>query len=1475
MTVSREKILYGSVNQLATDVDNFYGSVLNKSRQVSKIYGSLNGQAKLVYLNLGKIPSPGRVVFYTDTSYTTTDTAKINSQADVDLLCGNSSSYTISLDGKTITNTLIKEVYLPESATTTPTWFLRGCSKLDTLDIPYSITSIGHNFLQDCTSFNQALDLTFVTAIATYFLQGCRSYNQPINLPSLTSLGMHPLDGCTSFNKQITIPQITSIPTYFLTSCSSFNQTIDLSNVTTIGEGFLKGCTAYNKALSFATVTTIGDQFLYGCTNFNQPMTIPNTVQSIGTHFLYNCKNMISAITCNAPASIAESSNYTFSTADSSATSYTTGTSLGGRYSTEWITKFPTRTTDPYRKTGYAHDPRLLDIVLSEDTLGTVKVQYGVESWDMNGTYTSGNITLYGGTSANPTTQIDSYSNTGLNVYNHTGRTGNTRYYYRASATNNGNLTVETDNSIVTKPASMSVASLSREYESYNVYVNHFRLSIPANGNTYTQTLAYRVKASGDSDYGNWTTIDTYSSASSGTKDVDITLATNDTYSIQFRTTTTAGSTTTTYSESLFPTHQGPTNVQYTLSDFQTSVQDWLATFDGYSSNNWFISGQSQPRVTIPASTSGTTTDGATMFQYEAIIVSPDNGISHVINYSPSNMVYTFNKASLASTVANGDVQLDLVAKDSLNATNTFTKTGRYMTWATPTFVATASRANAIGQISLNMSGTYSGIQDSAINSGNDLNNITLEYRVLDYSGAVLRDWTTVQSADITINQLRAPVLNRSYSASFTAFSWSFTQSIRVQMRMSDHFYTSNIESISLNVWDNGKTVEPADYTVELWDWKTNTFVADLSQVMVDNLEITWELNDIEEVSFSIDLLEFENRCREMGVEPEDLLKPYVHDIRIRRNGEYIVGCQLVEASTKISNNPPVRIAIKGTGYLNLFKDQYILNEAWSGYTYAEIARKLVSAAQMPDPIIKNPTCDIDTSYWLAANGTISSSQNSHSGARCLMVNRSGTGWMTAGTQMKIDPDTNYKVDAWVKAQNGATVQVVERRFITEGSTQRVLHITTGTGNWQHIQLPSCWTQFKNGYIDFECNRTDSSTPFYVDDVYIYPITDETPLNNLNVSLGTDTASATQDNTREVNYELQNVKDALMDLVSMEDDNFDFEFMPDRTFNIYDRKGSDKLGLEITYPGNVDSMTISRSAANLTNKIIQIGSGIGDERLQVEIPNNVSRQLYGTRESVITNSNVSLESTLTDMAVANLYDSKDPANLPSVTIKDGSINPANVQTGDTVLITLEAENYLASTTGEYRIAKIRMSLDDNAVESMTLTLEKPTERPEKQMVRYIRDSMVKTTSDNSCIWEEIQGLMLVGNDYVNVAQGATVYGSTTWHASDQTGLNAVDGNINTWAQMQSDGTNRVAITIDLGDEYPLDYVKIWHYWPDGRKCIGEHLSVGTTLPDSTTGTADLEKVLIDFGASSIGHPETSDGHLSAWIQEHNVVWGGE
>ena len=173
----------------------------------------------------------------------------------------------------------------------------------------------------------------------------------------------------------------------------------------------------------------------------------------------------------------------------------------------------------------------------------------------------------------------------------------------------------------------------------------------------------------------------------------------------------------------------------------------------------------------------------------------------------------------------------------------------------------------------------------------------------------------------------------------------------------------------------------------------------------------------------------------------------------------------------------------------------------------------------------------------------------------------------------------------------------------------------------------------------------------------------------------------------------------------MENSHFEFNFSADRTFNCYSRIGSNKFDIEAVYPGNIHSMTITKSASNLANKILNIGSGIGDERLQVITSDNTSRATYGTRQSVVTRNNVSVKATLESQGRGDLADRKNPTNLPKVVIRDGSINPSNVQVGDSIIVKIENDDYLDSINGLYRVLRMQASIDAEMMENITLTLE--------------------------------------------------------------------------------------------------------------------------------------------------------------------------
>lgn len=502
---------------------------------------------------------------------------------------------------------------------------------------------------------------------------------------------------------------------------------------------------------------------------------------------------------------------------------------------------------------------------------------------------------------------------------------------------------------------------------------------------------------------------------------------------------------------------------------------------------------------------------------------------------------------------------------------------------------------------------------------------------------------------------------------------------------------------------DLNRKLQVVSYTIELWDWKTKQYVADISKILTSDLDIEWTLNDVESADFSIDLVQFRKMCDLMGVDPTEVLTPYVHDIRIRRNGEYILGAQVVETNVQINNNSPATIQIRCTGFLNLFKDRYI-SIPWSGFNYADMARAMVQMSQRGENLTKNPTADIDASYWLADNGSLArttASAYKHQGRGGIRCTRSSNGLVTANTQINVPAGTVLHLDVWVKGVSGQSISFKKRHYIMESGTQVAIGSVTGNGAWQHFTTDYT-TTWDNEYLHIE---QGTSTSLCVDDCFVF-LKDEysNSLCNLNVAVGTNTAS-TFPKTRERNYQLQNVKDALINFTNLAEDSIDFDFSPDRTFNVYARKGSDKLDIEAVYPGNIHSMNINRSAANLANKILNIGSGIGDERVQVTTEDNDSRTTYGTREKVVTDSNVSLVETLRQQGNGLLKIYKDPTNLPKVVICDGSINPSNVQVGDSILVRVEKDDYLGTINGVYRIYNYQVSVDENMVETVTLSLE--------------------------------------------------------------------------------------------------------------------------------------------------------------------------
>ena len=105
-------------------------------------------------------------------------------------------------------------------------------------------------------------------------------------------------------------------------------------------------------------------------------------------------------------------------------------------------------------------------------------------------------------------------------------------------------------------------------------------------------------------------------------------------------------------------------------------------------------------------------------------------------------------------------------------------------------------------------------------------------------------------------------------------------------------------------------------------------------------------------------------------------------------------------------------------------------------------------------------------------------------------------------------------------------------------------------------------------------------------------------------------------------------------------------------------------------------------------------------------------------------------------------------------------------------------------------------------------------RPAVNTVRYIRDSVNGSTANAGCHWIELEAF----SDGVNVALHKPVTSNRPAHGGSGTVLvtDGVTSGVGTSDYYFSVWTGPTWIQVDLGQQYTLDYIKVWRFYEDGR-----------------------------------------------------------
>lgn len=187
------------------------------------------------------------------------------------------------------------------------------------------------------------------------------------------------------------------------------------------------------------------------------------------------------------------------------------------------------------------------------------------------------------------------------------------------------------------------------------------------------------------------------------------------------------------------------------------------------------------------------------------------------------------------------------------------------------------------------------------------------------------------------------------------------------------------------------------------------------------------------------------------------------------------------------------------------------------------------------------------------------------------------------------------------------------------------------------------------------------------------------------------------------NYERKEVALAIQQM-SQVINGCDFSFTPDKLFNTYDKKGAYRPDVVLRFgeDGNIIGFDFNRSIAKVANFIYGLGSGNGEDVILATAEDADSEAYLYRREKIIMWNSVKLQDTLNEHTNSALHELSEVIELPSITVKDGSVDLSTLDVGDTITIDLNVNFSLEHIDGEYRIQTIQCRVDDNDCETTTI-----------------------------------------------------------------------------------------------------------------------------------------------------------------------------
>ena len=193
-----------------------------------------------------------------------------------------------------------------------PASVCKGMTKLTSVTISNSVTSIGSEAFSGCTGLTSITIPGQVKTIGASAFSGCTGFTSATIPMNVTNIGTNAFSGCTNltsvvwnakncngynFGSQVKTfkfgSEVVAVPASVCKGMTKLTSVTISNSVTSIGSEAFSGCTGLTSITIPNSVTSIGSEAFSGCTGLTS-ITIPASVTSIGSKALGSCPGLSS-----------------------------------------------------------------------------------------------------------------------------------------------------------------------------------------------------------------------------------------------------------------------------------------------------------------------------------------------------------------------------------------------------------------------------------------------------------------------------------------------------------------------------------------------------------------------------------------------------------------------------------------------------------------------------------------------------------------------------------------------------------------------------------------------------------------------------------------------------------------------------------------------------------------------------------------------------------------------------------------------------------------------------------------------------------------------------------------------------------------------------------------------------------------------------------------------------------------------------